>query len=82
MTDKPTRRRWPWGAAVLVSIMVVAYPLSYGPFMLLLYAARNNERMYDWLTEIYVIYHPLGWLRDASPRFDELTRWYVEWWLG
>jgi|SRR5579872_5655402 len=72
---KPSRKFW----IVLALVVVVAYPLSYGPALWL-------QDMPGWLgyvtgTSNQVIYKPLNWLVGTSETLSAIFDWYVRLWV-
>jgi hypothetical protein len=78
--DKPTRRRWPWAAALL--LVFVVYPLSAGPVYCvstcLFRLSVIPSDLHGLVREFYV---PVWWLASQSETTWSLANWYVSWWL-
>ncbi|HEV8066874.1 MAG TPA: hypothetical protein VGP76_03990 [Planctomycetaceae bacterium] len=78
MSDESKKRRmwsrsWIWWAVVLL----VLYPLSAGPALLLCTKAKSDFA----LVSFGIAYTPLIEACDESPPLKSAMRWYVHWWL-
>ena len=63
-----------WAAWALVFV-VVAYPLSLGPFIYLAGTGSLGEKDLSWLAE--TVYLPCGWLHESSSLYEG----YITWWI-
>ena len=67
------RRSGPMAALFAVCVLMILYPVSYGPIYRL--------AIDGWLPfESLIIYEPLGWLLGDSPTVEALREWYEEAW--
>jgi hypothetical protein len=74
MARKPRRT----AAVILVTILglLIAYPLSVGPAVMLLGALSDGEYPF-FLDAFYWVYDPLGLLPDA---LNDLLDWWINLW--
>jgi hypothetical protein len=73
-SESKPRRRWPTYLAIVLALLVL-YPLSVGPALLLVMTFPQFERAY------YFVYSPLGLLvaiTDTNP----LLLAYMQWWAA
>lgn len=80
--DKPTRRRWPWAAVLLL----VMYPLSAGPVQTAVFWAEYwLELDFETLKTIFdyvaIVYWPLNQLGDWFPAFGAAMDEYGRLWI-
>jgi hypothetical protein len=78
-SQKPTRRRWPWAAALLFAVFVL-YPLSLPPHDLIpfwivyLTGELPSDELLHWLDTIY---YPIAWAMYQSKTVPDLMYWYT-----
>ncbi len=65
-------------AVVVVAVMLVIYPLSWGPYIWL----DCHSRRGSWVDRVDVIYSPIELIRDWSPdwaksKIDAYRRWWM-----
>ncbi|MDC0176353.1 hypothetical protein OAJ60_05410 [Planctomycetaceae bacterium] len=77
-TDDPGRRPPRSFGLVIISsvVLLLAYPLSYGPVM---YQVSMGRWLGLW-TVFDVVYAPIEWLADSSQMGQELVDWYLRVW--
>ena len=64
-------------ATVVVVVVLVAYPLSFGPACWL----ASRDLLPAWaVLPLMVCYHPLNWIRHLPPPAKEALDWYIGLW--
>lgn len=76
--DDPDRRPSRSFGLMIISpvVLLLAYPLSYGPVM---YQVSMGRWLGLW-SIFDVVYAPLEWLADSSQMGQELVDWYLGVW--
>jgi hypothetical protein len=78
MSDEPKKRSrsliFCW---VFLALMVLIYPLSYGPAFRFACKSRDQKNRFQTLGTIYA---PIGWLGRQSKWVRDVTVWYLELW--
>lgn len=77
-TDDPDRRPPRSFGLVIISsvILLLAYPLSYGPVMYQV----SMGRWHGLWSVFDMVYAPIEWLADSSQMGQELVNWYLGVW--
>ena len=78
MNDEPKTRSWRWIVWVLLAVLLLAYPLSYGPAFRLALDSRDSGT--NILTH-RTVYAPIGWLCTRSKTARAVTLWYLGLWI-
>jgi hypothetical protein len=86
MVDRPCHRRslfavwrWPWWVwALIVPLLLIAYPLSIGPVYWML--SREGVPPVAW-TVIGAVYAPLGFVSEYIPPLKRAIELYLYWWI-
>jgi len=66
-------------AAVVIVLMLIAYPLSVGPVGWLL--GKFDLSLGTFVSIMGVLYYPLLWLADKSDWFRGVFDWYINLWF-
>ena len=72
--------RWPWVVIVGLPVLVIAYPLSYGPISWLGvngYIAQDSTLR----PVLEAIYTPLIWMALREGVFFDFMEWYLGFWI-
>lgn len=64
--------------AMILTVLVVIYPLSPGPVAL--YYARARPRNQPAPEAVRNFYYPLGWLNEHSQTVERFYAWYFRLW--
>jgi len=73
------RERWAKRAALVIAILLSAYPLSLGPFQWL----YVRHKVPNWAVQpMNVVYAPLEWIMFQSPFAGAALDLYVGLWVG
>ena len=64
--------------AIVVVIVALLYPASYGPAI----ALYSRDRLPDWAAwNFWSVYAPMGWMSTSSPQpIRRAFRWYQDRW--
>jgi hypothetical protein len=71
-------RRWVACLSVVLALLVIAYPLSTGPVLALLFWANAGQAAFDVLNTVYL---PVQYAADFIGMTDAFHS-YVNWWLA
>ena len=69
-------RRSVWLIVAAAVLVLVVYPLSYGPVM----SQVSRGRLIDLWPFIDVIYAPIEWFASSSEFGEETLDWYLRMW--
>ena len=76
MADDPkSKRRSPFGPVFAVVVLLVLYPLSYGPAWWLIMNGYISASVFS------AVYTPIYWLAENWEWFGDLLRWYIALWV-
>jgi hypothetical protein len=78
MSDEPKKRSrglWIWWAII---VLLLAYPLSYGPAFRLALDSRDSGTKVLTLSTVYA---PIGWVCTRSKPARAATLWYLGLWI-
>jgi len=74
-------RRWIASSVAVAGVLLLAYSLSYGPFVALSESGRHLSN--SQASAIYPIYWPIYTIEDRGPEpFKSTVRWYAHLWRG
>jgi hypothetical protein len=88
MEDERKKPVWPWITIVLF-VVLVGYPLSFGPYLWLSDVASAGARTASpktwsiaWSAIVFIdpVYDPLRWIMERSEVADDAGNTYISMW--
>jgi hypothetical protein len=78
MSDEPKKQARPWIVWALILLVLLGYPLSYGPAYRLHFYSRDPKAH---VRIVGTVYAPIGWLCTRSKPARAVTIWYLGLWI-